>query len=105
MEAFKCEDPAIAVGLQRLADGIDSVRVDVLGVKEEVRLLKEHQILQNGTVNDLRLAAATLSGAEIEKRRWEERAAGNTKWLLTAGMAGASVLSGIVFGILTIVSK
>lgn len=91
-QAFVCPDPEVAGTLARVETQVTATRRDVLGLKEEVRLLKEHQIMQNGSVNDLKLYHAMEEGVAKERLRWEEKQAGNMKWLVTAGFAGIGVM-------------
>lgn len=83
----------VRLGIQRLVDGQQAIRVDVLGIREEVRLLKEYQRTQNGSVTELREDHIIL------KATIEERERNNRTWM-TVGLAAAGVLSGVIFGVL-----
>lgn len=84
-------------------DDVVEGRKDILGVKEEVRALKEHQVAQNGKVNDIQLEMARADGVAGERVKWEERQAALFRWILGISLVFAGVISGIVFGILTLV--
>ncbi len=91
----------VATHLARLAQGQEALRADILGVKEEVRGVKEEAKKQNGSINDLKLAAAEAKGIALgttaERELWQT----NIKWLFMAGISSAGVMSGIVFGLIS----
>ena len=92
-------------GQARLEEQVQAGRQDTQGVREEVRLLKEHQIVQNGSVNDMKLKWAAMTGANAERQRWEEKESRRWAFRFTGGLALAGLLSGIVFGIMDAVTK
>lgn len=98
---------SVAVHLQRIADGLESVRTDLLGVKEEVRGVKDQIKIQNGSINKLTLDAAVAIGAAEEREKWERKVEEDRRdregrrdrtfrnWM-AAGFTGAGILSAIV---------
>lgn len=94
----------MATAFQEIKDGLLAVRTDVLGVKEEVRVLKEYQRDQNGNVRGLKEASIAQEATLKERARWEERQAANFKWWMGAGLGAAGLMSGIVFGVLSAVT-
>lgn len=95
----------MSAGIVEVRDDVKEGRKDMLGIKEEVRALKEHQKAQNGKVSDIQLDMAKTAGALIEREKWEARQAALFRWVLGVSLVFAGVISGIVFGVLSLVIK